>query len=172
MWRKGLLTYMATIHSALQAGVIHEFRLPSTECRDPLRPLYLADDVFNWVETTDGLHDPKWSPKSGGRSRFEHLMQTFADFRCDQRPLVGDLTRLMPNKKGVWSMHSKGLRLLGWVPEPHSFVGVRLALTEYTHGAASTVNDLMNEVVAFAKAQGLHHTFKSGDRSALFPSPS
>ena len=162
---------MATIHSALQAGVIHDFRLPSTENRDPLRPLYLADEVFNWVDETDGLHDPKWSSNSGGRSRYEHLMQTFSDFRCDERPLVGDLTRLTPNKRGVWSMHSKGLRLFGWVPEPHAFVGVRLALIEHAHGPTSIVNDLMNEVVAFAKDNGLYHTIKFGDRRALFSPP-
>jgi hypothetical protein len=165
------LTYMATISSALKAGLLAEYRLPEHDGRTPVRPLFLAPALFDWVDSTDELYEKCWSSKSGGRSRFEHLEQAFGDFRCDMRPLVGDLNRLMPTKDGIWKLHSPGVRILGWVPYQHAFVGVVAAFAEDTHGSKSQLPQLVQQVRAFASTHGLVGTIQRGDRSALFPTP-
>lgn len=159
---------MATIAGALTARVLEEFALPEHEGRDPLRPLYVATELFDWIDETDALYIENWSPTSGGRSRFEHLEQMFCDFRCSLRPLVGDLNRVTPTAKGVWKMQPAGLRVFGWVPMPHAFVAVCAAFTGDTHGKNSTVDLMVERVLAFAKKHDLHGTFQTGDRSALF----
>jgi hypothetical protein len=159
---------MATITAALNAGVLHEFRLPDHEGRDPLRPLYVASQLFDWIDETDELYEENWGPRTGGRSMAEHLSQTFCDFRCDRRPLVGDLHRVQPTRKGVWKIHSPGLRVFGWVPDPHGFVAVTAAFSKDTHGPQSVVDQSIAKVIAFAKQHKLHETFVRRDRSALF----
>ena len=162
---------MATIAGALAAQVLHEFVLPDHEGRAPLRPLYVATELFDWIDETDELYEKNWGPKSGGRTMQEHLSQTFCDFRCDARPLVGELNRVQPTSKGVWKIHSPGLRIYGWVPAPHAFVAVRPAFTANVHGPQSATKQLVSEVIAFAKTHGLSETIKRGDRSALFQTP-
>lgn len=159
---------MATILSALRLGIIEEYRLSEHEAREPRRPLYLASEFFDWVEETDELYDVGWSPRSGGRSRFEHLQQMLADFRCDQRPLVGDLNRVMPTRQGVWKMQCAALRLYGWVPARHSFVGVKAAFSEHVHGKGSQTDQIVEDVLAFARRHDLLRTMNRGDRIALF----
>lgn len=159
---------MATILSALRLGVVDEWSLPETEGRPPLRPLYVAGELFEWVDATDALYLENWSKRNGGRSRFEHLEAAFADFRCAQRPLVGDLNRVRPTKKGVFSLHCPGLRVFGWAPDVYSFLAVTAALSDDAHGRESIVNQKVKEVLAFAEDRGLSETIQYGDRSALF----
>lgn len=162
---------MATIAGALRGQVLHEFVLPGHEGRTPLRPLYLSTELFDWIDETDELYEENWGPRSGGRSMAEHLSQTFCDFRCDARPLVGDLNRVLPTSKGVWKIHSPGLRIYGWVPAPHAFVAVEPAYSADVHGAGSSTKEMVRKVIDFAKTHGLHGTFQRGDRSALFQTP-
>lgn len=145
-----------------------EYRLPEHCGRTPVRPLYLAPAVFDWVDETDELYDCNWSPQSGGRSRFEHLEQALADFRCDKRPLVGDLNRLMPTRLGLWKLHSPGVRIVGWVPHSHAFVGVIAAMSSHTHGRHSKLPEMVEHVRTFARLHNLTGTIQRGDRSALF----
>jgi hypothetical protein len=162
---------MATLADALQTKAIELYRLPDHEGRDPIRPLYVASTLFDWIDETAELYEEDWAKQTGGRTRFEHLEQAFADFRCDKRPLVGDLTRVQPTKKGVWKIHSSGLRTYGWVPEPNSFVAVKIAFSDDIHGPENLTDQMVFEVIEFAKTRGLHHTFKMGDKSALFQIP-
>jgi hypothetical protein len=160
---------MATIAGAVTAGLLEEFRLPDHEGRDPLRPLYLAAGLFDWIDETDELYEEDWSKESGGRSMAEHLAQTFCDFRCAKRPLVGDLRRVQPTKKGIWKIHSPGLRIVGWVPFPHAFVAVKGAFVSDTHGPPAKMDQLVSDVLAFAQRHKLSETIKMGDSRALFP---
>ena len=159
---------MATISGALSLGVLTEFRLPDHDGRAPLRPLYIATQLFDWIDGTDELYVENWSRRDGGRSMAEHLSQTFCDFRCAARPLVGDLNRVSPTSKGIWKIHSPGLRIFGWVPVEHAFVAVVPAFSDNVHGPNSTLTQAVADVVAFAKNNGLQGTIKRGDRSALF----
>src|SRR5260221_8152569 len=53
---------------------------------------------------------------------FDHLEQTFCDFRCSPRFTAGDLKRMMPTAKGIRTMRPPKLRIYGWCPKPHAFV--------------------------------------------------
>ena len=159
---------MATIAGALATGALTEFRLPEHEGRSPVRPLYVATELFDWIDETDELYVKDWSDSPGGRSIAEHLSQTFCDFRCDLRPLVGDLNRVTPTAKGVWKIHSPGLRIFGWVPDEYGFVAVISAFNSSVHGPNSKVGEAVSGVISFAKSHGLHETFKRGDRRAFF----
>lgn len=142
--------------------------MPDHDGRNPVRPLYLAAELIRWVDETDELYVEDWSDRAGGRSRFEHLEQMLSDFRCDRRPLVGDLNRVKPTKRGIWSMHCPGLRVFGWVPDTWSIVAVAVAFAEDAHGPNSVVDAKINEVLDFAKANGLAGTIQLGERSGLF----
>ncbi len=113
---------MATIASALRDKVLEEYALPEYEGRQPIRTLYVASELFDWVDVTEQLYVENWSQQHGARTRFEHLQQMFADFRCDKRPLVGDLNRVQPTRNGLWKMQCPGLRVYGWVPSANQFV--------------------------------------------------
>jgi hypothetical protein len=158
---------MATIRDALNLGVLEEFRLPFYEPRPALRPLYIAAVFYDEVDAAEDLHDA--GRGKGGRSRFEHLLQTFVDFRCEKRPLVGDLRRLQPTRLGLWKMHPPLLRMFGWVPEPHQFVVVNFARIEDCHGPGSVVDQRRQAVLEFAKAHKLENTIRKEDHLALFP---
>ncbi|WP_324695457.1 hypothetical protein [Novosphingobium sp. RL4] len=162
---------MATIDDALRSQVLHEFALPDHEGRIPRRRLLLASALFDWVDETDELYETHWDKAWGGRTRFEHLQQTLADFRCDERVLVGELNRVVPTKRGVWKIHSPGLRLFGWVPSVHEFVAVGAALAADVHGPNSAVKIHVQQVLTFARTHRLEGTIKMGDRRALFPPP-
>lgn len=158
---------MATIRDALNARLLEEWPLPDTESRSPRRPLYIAGELYDWVDNAQDLYRIK--ANEGGRSRYEHLLQAFADFRCDARPLAGDLHRVIPTSDGIWKFHPVGLRVFGWVPAPHAFVAVRIGRTEDCHGPRSIANALRKDVLAFAIRHGLQGTIQPGDASALFP---
>jgi hypothetical protein len=142
--------------------------MPDYDGRTPLRPLYLARDFVDWVNDTPELDEEDWSDRTGGRTRFEHLDQMLADFRCDLRPLVGDLNRVQPTKKGVWSMHCPGVRVFGWAPDQFSLVAVTAAFAENTHGKGSIVGQKTADVLDFIKTNGLSETVQYGERSGLF----
>ncbi len=142
--------------------------MPEHDGRPPIRPLYLAEALIAWVNETDELYVENWSKKSGGRSRFEHLDQTLADFRCDDHPLVGELNRVRPTKKGIWKMHCPGLRVYGWAPDLHSFVAVTAAFSEDAHGRDSVTDKMVKEVLDFARKYELNNTIQYGARNELF----
>lgn len=133
-----------------------------------MRKLYGSDGFFDWVEQTDALYEKDWGPDHGGRTRFEHLERALCDLRCAKRPLVGDLNRVTPTKKGIWKVHCPGLRVFGWFAGPHEFIAVCGAFTKNTHGAGSLVGRIRNDVAAFIHDNRLHKTVFLGDRSALF----
>lgn len=160
---------MATIAQAVARGMLHDFRLPEHDGRIPRRRLYVADCFYDWVDNEDQLYIKNWQASDGGRTRFEHLVQALSDFCCDERPLVGDLNRVTPTSKGICKIQPRGVRVFGWVPSPHQFVVVRGALASETHGAGSIVKECVEEVIAFAKLNGLNATILRGDRLALFP---
>lgn len=159
---------MATILEALRSGVIRSHMLPEYEGRDPLRPLYLADSFYDWVDANETLHLESWGRNTGGRSRYEHMEQAFCDFRCDERPLVCDLNRVMPTKKGVWKVQCPGLRIYGWVPDERSLLLVTAAFNEDVHGPNSITSTKVKEVLTFAKVHDLEGTIQYGERSAYF----
>lgn len=160
---------MATIPSALVAGVLEEYALPGHCGGDPKRSLFLASELFDRLDSDDDLHIEKWSKHWGGRTRFEHVEQMFCEFRTAKHALVGDLHRLIPNPKGVWKMQPRGTRIYGWVPYPSAFVAVTYALEEDAHGGGSRTAALVAEVLSFATKHNLKNTINLGDRRALFP---
>lgn len=161
-----LLTYMATITSVIGNG-LELFELPHWEPRLPIKPLYVADGLFDWADDTAELHDKSLS--IGGRTLFEHLFQAFCDFRCEERFHCGDLRRMMPTNKGVWSMHAPGLRIYGWCPAKHEFVAVTAAFEATTKKDRHLNNRKQEEVLSFAKRYRLSNTVLLGDILALFP---
>src|SRR4051794_18928911 len=117
---------MATIAEALVRGTLEDFELPDWEARLPIRPLHVTPELFNWAEAKPELRDETLAV--GRRTLFEHLTQMFSDFGCSQRPSAGDLRRMMPTARGIWSMHPVGLRVYGWCPAPSTFGAVPAAL--------------------------------------------
>jgi len=147
--------------------LLEEWRLPDHAGQDPLRPLYLAGELIDWIDNATDLYDVKKG--KGGRSPFEHLEQSLIDFRCAKSPSYGDIKCLMPQKKRVWSLHSPFLRILGWVPAPHQFVGIYALRIADAHGKASRVDEFRDNVLKFANIHKLDSTMLGGDYNALFP---
>src|SRR3954465_6394968 len=109
---------MATLSDIVAKGVLDPFELPQWESRLPIHPLYVAGTLFDWVAATADLQ----TQKIGRRTLFEHLEQTFCDFRCSARPPAGDLRRMTPTKHGIWKLHPPGLRVYGFAPSIRTFV--------------------------------------------------
>ncbi len=159
---------MATIEEVVATGVLDLFELPFFERRSSVRPLYVSTEFMEWGDDTPALHDEALA--LGGRTLFEHLLQTLCDFRCSVRPAqVGELRRMMPTTKGVWSLHSPGLRVYGWVPRPHSFIAVIGALESATKADKQLNDACRDKVIAFAKQNSIAGTMQLGDILALFP---
>ena len=162
-----LLTYMATLEDALATAVLEPFELPDWELRLPIHSLYVTPDFVKWGDDTTALHDKNFS--IGGRTLFEHLVQTLCDFRCMEQFHCGDLRRLMPTSKGVWSMHAPGLRIYGWCPKQHEFVAVTGA-TEADTKKYKTLNAQKRKYVEqFIRQHSLNQTVLRGDILAVFP---
>jgi hypothetical protein len=89
---------MATLEDAVKAQVLELYRLPDWEQRLPIRLLWVAYELWDWTDNTGALHDMALGV--GRRTLFEHLEQTFCDFRCSPRFTAGDLKRMMPTAKG------------------------------------------------------------------------
>jgi hypothetical protein len=158
---------MATIADALRAAVLEELQLPEWEPRLPERPLFVTPNFLDWADDTPQLHNTKLAV--GGRTLFEHLVLALCEFRCASHPHAGDLRRLMPTKKGLWKMHTQGLRLYGWCPGKHQLAIVTGAL-EFETKADKTLNGKkVQEVEAFIKKHNLSGTILRGDTLAVFP---
>jgi hypothetical protein len=158
---------MATIQDALGSKLIEEWRIPEHLGGDPKRPVYLAGELFDWIDNAMDLHDP--AQRKGGRSPFEHLEQSLRDFRCCNGPDYGDIRCVTPQHKGVWSLHCPSGRLLGWIPAPHQFVGIYWVRMSDAHGKGK-ISEARKKVLQFAKDHGLEETIQPGDFNALFPS--
>jgi hypothetical protein len=107
----------------------------------------------------------------GKRTLFEHLLMAFCDFTCEPQYRCGDLRRMLPNSKGVWKMHTPGLRIYGWAPKIHEFAAVTFATEMDTKSDKELNNQKLVEVEAFIKSQGLTGTIIRGDILAVFPHP-
>lgn len=160
-----LLTYMATILSALREGVLDEFALPDWELREPLRPLLVAPELVDWVDSREDLH--KVSAGRSSRSPYEHLVQAFCDLRCAERPGAGDLRRLTPTTYGVWKLHPPLLRVYGWFHQPLRFIAVTAAFESETKTDKKLNDRKRDEVRAFIAKHHLGDTVLSGDHRAI-----
>ena len=158
---------MATLGDAVAAKVLEPYQLPDWEARLPIRPLWVAYELWDWIDGKDELHDVGLGV--GRRTIFEHLEQLFCDFCCSPRFAAGDLRRIMPTAKGVRKLHSPKLRIYGWCPGPHSFVAVTAALETDTKTDKKLNDDKRNEVLSFIKTYDLEHLVLKGDNLAVFP---
>ena len=163
-----LLTYMATLEDAVSAKALEHYQLPDWEMRLPIRPLWVAYELWDWVDAQDDLHDTKLA--IGGRTSLEHLEQLFCEFRCARRFPAGDLRRMLPTAKGVWKMHSPRLRTYGWFPYPNSFVAVTAARESDTKADNKLNDKKREEVLAFIRTHKLQHLIFQGDHLAVLPS--
>ena len=158
---------MATIEEAVAAQVLETFPLPDWEGRLPIRPLWVAFELWDWVDGKNELHDMALA--IGRRTLFEHLEQMFCDFRCSQRFPAGDLKQMMPTKRGIRTMRPPKLRIYGWCPKPHAFVAVCGALEDDTKTDRKLNDNKRDEVLNFIKKHKLEHTILRGDNLAVFP---
>lgn len=159
---------MATIENAVANGLLDVYELPDWEVRQPVRTLYVAFELFDWVDSQPMLHDMKRG--IGGRTLFEQLEQMLCDFRCAQSPSAGDLRRMLPTKAGIWKMHPPGLRIYGWFSSRASFVAVTAAL-EIDTKTDKKLNDKKRDYVrSFIVKNGLQNGVQRGDFLAIFSS--
>ena len=158
---------MATVTDAVAAKVLEGFVAPEWERRSPIRQLWAACAFWDFVDNWPALHDAKKG--GGGRSLFEHMEMTFCDFQCAERFPAGVLRRMMPEKNGIWKVHSPKLRVYGWCPSANSFVAVAAALENDTKTDKRLNDRKRDEVLAFIKRNGLSSTVKYGDVLAIFP---
>jgi hypothetical protein len=162
-----MLTFMATLSSALSCGVLERYSIPEWEVRPPLRPVYVAPELMQWADSTPGLVDE--TAKIGRRLLIEHLDQLFCDFGCSERPPAGDVRRMIPTGRGIISVHAPGLRVYGWSAPPGHLVAICAALESDTK-ANKRLNDRKRDnVLAFALAHDLMATIKKGNLYELFP---
>jgi hypothetical protein len=160
---------MATLEDDLKAAGLELYELPEWETRQPIRPLWITSDFWDWFDNTSELHDEK--QRVGRRTLADHIEQMFCDLRCSKRPAPGDLRRMMPNKKGVWKFHPANTRLYGWAIKPEYLAIVCGALeTDTKDKAKGSVNDRKrDEVLAFINSNKL--PVMLGDILAIFPPP-
>lgn len=158
---------MATIKNALDKGILETFTPPEWEPRLAIRPLYIVPDFFRAADDTPVLHDMAFAISR--RTLFEHMLMALCDFTCEKRYRSGDLRRLMPTRKGLWSMHAPGLRIYGWAPAQHQFVAVTFATEEATKKTRGLNDQKLKEVEAFISEHGLGRTILRGDINAVFP---
>jgi hypothetical protein len=165
-----MFTYMATIATAIGSKLLEQWRIPDHLMggRERRRSIYLAGSLFDWIDNEMDIHEPKSG--KGGRSPFEHLEQTMADFCCvESGPGYGDIMCVMPQTKRVWSLHSPFFRILGWVPEKHTLVGIYALRAKDAHGKNSLIGEYRKKTIDFAADNKLSDTMMPGDFNALFP---
>jgi hypothetical protein len=156
---------MATLNDVVCEKKLEVFELPEWEPRQPVRELYVTPELLDRADDWIALHQVKVR----NRTLFEHLLQAFCDFRCERHYHAGDLRRMMPTSKGVWSMHAPGLRIYGWCPRKHAFVAVTFA-TEKQTKSDKRLNDEMRKCVeTFIKKNKLGATVLRGDINENFP---
>jgi hypothetical protein len=158
---------MATVEDAVAGKVLEPYPLPDWELRLPIRPLWVAFELWDWIDGKDELHEMGLA--IGRRTLFDHIEQTFCDFRCSPRFPAGDLKQMMPTKHGVRTMRPAKVRIYGWCPKQHAFVAVTGAL-EIDTKTDKTLNDKKrDEARNFIKTHKLEHTILRGDNLAVFP---
>jgi hypothetical protein len=159
---------MATLEDAVNAKLLEPYELPDWETRLPIRSLWVAFELWDWIDGKDELQDK--TQGVGGRTLFEHLEQLFCDFRCSNPFPAGDLRQMMPTTKGIRTLRPAKLRIYGWCPKPHAFVAVTGAFEADTKKPPKKLNDTKrDEVLAFIKAHKLEHLVLKGDILAVFP---
>jgi hypothetical protein len=158
---------MATIDDAVKARIVEPYPLPDWEVRLPIRPLWVAFELWDWIDGKDELHDE--ALKVGGRTLFEHIEQIFCDFRCSPRFPAGDLRQMLPSRKGIRKMHPPKLRIYGWCPAPHAFVAVTAAFESDTKTDKKLNDKKRDYVLAFIKTIKLEKLVLKGDNIAVFP---
>lgn len=159
---------MATFLDAVRGRHLEMFGVPDWDNRMPVRHLYVAPELWEWIDNEERAHVP--SAGLGGRSPCEHMEQLFTDYRCDPRALRhGDLKRMQPTKEGVWRIHPPGLRVFGWVAAQQTFVAVRAVLEADLKDGTLSYDDQRDAVLAFARTHDLEHTIIRGDYLAIFP---
>lgn len=156
---------MATLSEAVRAGLLLPFDLPEWEIRRPSRSLYVRPELVEWADETPHLHEVTL----GGRTVFEHLLQSFCDFRCSLRVHHGDIRRMLPTRAGIWRMYPPGLRVYGWCPAPNTFVAVTAAIEADTKNVRQLNDRKRDEVLQFAWRTRLTGTILKGDYLAVFP---
>jgi hypothetical protein len=161
-----LLTYMATLEDVVTAKVLERYPLPDWEARLPIRLLWVAYELWDWIDAQDDLHATDLA--IGGRTLFEHLEQLLCEFCCAPHFPAGDLRRMMPTAKGVWKMHPPKLRLYGWFPRPNSFVAVTAAREIETKTDKKLNDRKRDEVLGFIQKNQLQHLIVKGDPLAVF----
>jgi hypothetical protein len=157
--------FLATLSDALRRRILEGYRLPDWETRPPRRPLYVASELDQWIDGTPELLVEKVGP----RLLIEHLEQLLCDFRCSERPPAADIRRMKPTPRGILSAHAPGLRIYGWCCEPGRFIAIDAALERETK-SDKTLNDRKRDnVLAFAKTNGLEGLIMKGEIYELFP---
>jgi hypothetical protein len=158
---------MATIEDAVTGQVLEPYRLPDWELRLPIRPLWVALTLWDWIDGKDELHSIGHGV--GRRTLCEHIEQMFCEFRCAPRFPAGDLRQMIPTTKGIRKLHPPKLRIYGWCPAPHEFVAVTAAFELDTKADKSLNGKKRDEVLNFIKANKLGHLILKGDNLAVFP---
>jgi hypothetical protein len=158
---------MATLADAVTAKVLEVYELPDWEVRLPIRQLWAAFELWDWIDGKHELHDMALAV--GRRTLFEHIEQMFCDFRCSPRFPAGDLKQMMPNVKGVRKMHPPRVRIYGWCPGTNAFVAVTGALEAETKADKKLNDKKRDQVLTFIKARKLEHLVLKGDNLAVFP---
>jgi hypothetical protein len=159
---------MATLFAALRRGVLDEFSLPDWEVRPKVRPVYVAPELQQWVDSTPEL----LAQTIGSRLLIEHLEQLFCDFSCSERPPAGDVRRMMPTSQGILSVHAPGLRVYGWCCAPGRLVATDAALERATKADKTLNNRKRDGVLAFVRVHNLEQTIIKGELYELFPATS
>jgi len=155
------------IATAVRTGLLERVPLPDWESRLPIRNLYGTPDFLDDIEQNATLVDLNLS--IANRTLYDHLWQMFADFRCAARPGAGNLRRMMPVDRGIWSMRPPKLRVYGWCPFTHAFVAVTWALEEDTKADKKLNNKMRDEVLAFIKKNKLEGGILKGEYLETFP---
>lgn len=155
---------MATLREAIAQKALEIYTLPQWERRKPIRDLWFAPQLWDWVDGTQGM-----SEKVGGRTLDEHIELMFCEFRCAEPFPAGDLRQSMPTKDGIRKLYPPKLRIYGWCPAANEFVAVTGALEADTKKDKSLNNKKHEEVLQFIQRNGLNGTVLLGDNLAVFP---
>lgn len=159
---------MATILDAVRREVLIPYEVPDWYDGVPVRPLYVAPQLWDWIDNEARAH--KIESSLGRRSRYEQMEIMFAEFRCGPRALGhAELKRMTPTANGVWKMHPPGLRVYGWCPSPHAFVAVKAAILEDVKADKKLSDSHRDDVLDFIQHAGLSSSIALGDYIALFP---
>lgn len=157
---------MATIADAIRRGALLEYVMPDHELEAPKRRLLASPDFFEWLDGTPALH----ASKVGGRTLYEHAEIMLCDLRCAAKPAPGEIRRMIPDRAGVWTARPPKLRLYGWWARGPEFVVISGALEADTKADRNLNNRKRDEVIDFARSNGLEATMLKGDVRAIFPS--